>query len=106
MDDASTSKSIEAIEWILECVSDNLLFLKLSREQKERVVGRMRLVDVNKGDLLIKQGDTNAQTFYVTEQGTFDILVDGVKVGQYKRGGCFGELALLYDSPRAATILV
>lgn len=99
-------KPQETIEWILECVSDNLLFLKLDRDQKERVVQRMRLVHVKKGEPLIKQGASNAQTFYVTESGTFDILVDGVKVGQYKRGGCFGELALLYDSPRAATILV
>ena len=99
------AKPLETVEWILECVSDNLLFLKLDRNQKERVVQRMQLIDVPKGSCLIKQGDKNAQTFYVTEQGTFDILVDGVKVGQYKRGGCFGELALLYDSPRAATIL-
>jgi len=99
------AKPKETVEWILECVSDNLLFLKLDRDQKERVVQRMRLVNVKKGDALIKQHDTNAHTFYVTEAGTFDILVDGVKVGQYKRGGCFGELALLYDSPRAATIL-
>ena len=99
-------KPQETVEWILECVSDNLLFLKLDRDQKERVVQRMRLINVKKGEALIKQGAANAQTFYVTESGTFDILVDGVKVGQYKRGGCFGELALLYDSPRAATILV
>jgi len=93
------------IDWILECVSDNLLFLKLDREQKEKVVKRMRLITVKNGENLIKQGDTNAQTFYVTESGSFDIYVDSVKVGEYKRGGCFGELALLYDSPRAATIL-
>eukprot|EP01084_Bolivina_argentea_P311328 538886_1 len=99
------AKPLETIEWILECVSDNLLFLKLDRDQKERVVQRMKLIDIFSGKCLIKQGDKNAQTFYVTEQGTFDILVDGVKVGQYKRGGCFGELALLYDSARAATIL-
>eukprot|EP01083_Nonionella_stella_P291069 990480_1 len=102
---AAEAKPQETVEWILECVSDNLLFLKLDRDQKERVVQRMVLVNVAKGKALIRQGDTNAQTFYVTDRGTFDILVDGVKVGQYKRGGCFGELALLYDSPRAATIL-
>jgi len=98
-------KPKETIDWILECVSDNLLFLKLDRVQKERVVQRMQLVPVKNGQYLITQGASNAQTFYVTQSGTFDILVDGVKVGQYKRGGCFGELALLYDSPRAASIL-
>ncbi len=100
------AKPLDTIEWIFECVSDNLLFLKLDRDQKERVVQRMQLIPVKKGNFLIKQGESNAQTFYVTESGTFDILVDMVKVGQYKRGGCFGELALLYDSPRAASIVV
>jgi len=98
-------KPEETIEWILNCVNDNLLFLKLDRTQRVRIISRMKLIDVTKGDILIQQGDKNAQTFYVCEQGSFDILVDGVKVGQYKRGGCFGELALLYNSPRAATIL-
>ncbi|DAZ94562.1 TPA: hypothetical protein N0F65_004178, partial [Lagenidium giganteum] len=33
-----------------------------------------------------------------------DILVDGQLVGKYANGDAFGELALLYNSPRAATI--
>ncbi|ETO04180.1 cAMP-dependent protein kinase type II regulatory subunit [Reticulomyxa filosa] len=98
-------KDKKIVDWILECVNDNLLFLKLDREQRERVVQRMRLVKVQSGNNIITQGDVNATTFYVCESGSFDILVDKVKVGQYKRGGCFGELALLYDSPRAATIV-
>jgi len=100
-----SEKSEETIEWILNCVNDNLLFLKLDRTQRVRIISRMKLIDVPKGDILIQQGDKNARTFYVCEQGSFDILVDGVKVGHYKRGGCFGELALLYNSPRAATIV-
>jgi cGMP-dependent protein kinase len=98
-------KPIETITWILECVADNLLFLKLDPDQREAVVQHMRLVSVKTGDALIMQGDEEATTFYVTESGTFDILVDDVKVGTYERGGCFGELALLYDSPRAASIV-
>jgi len=98
-------KPAETVEWILNCVNDNLLFLKLDRVQRVRIISRMKLIGVAKGDILIQQGDKNAQTFYVCEHGAFDILVDGVKVGQYRRGGCFGELALLYNSPRAATIV-
>lgn len=46
--------------------------------------------------------------FRVSNRGTFDIYVkcDGVGrcVGNYDNRGSFGELALMYNTPRAATI--
>jgi len=38
-------------------------------------------------------------------RGTYDILVNGKKVGAYDNQGSFGELALMYNMPRAATIV-
>ncbi len=46
-----------------------------------------------------------SETFYVVESGEYDVLVDGVKVHHYSRGGSFGELALLHNAPRAASIV-
>jgi len=37
--------------------------------------------------------------------GVYDILVGGKKVGSYDNTGSFGELALMYNMPRAATII-
>ena len=37
--------------------------------------------------------------------GVYDILVGGKKVGCYDNTGSFGELALMYNMPRAATIV-
>lgn len=46
---------------------------------------------------------------YFVNRGTYDIYVkcDGVGrcVGTYDNRGCFGELALMYNTPRAATII-
>lgn len=46
---------------------------------------------------------------YFINRGTYDIYVkcDGVGrcVGTYDNRGCFGELALMYNTPRAATII-
>lgn len=46
---------------------------------------------------------------YYTFRGTYDILVtkdDHTRsVGQYDNRGSFGELALMYNTPRAATIV-
>lgn len=38
-------------------------------------------------------------------RGIYDIVVSGVCVGQYNNKGSFGELALMYNTPRAATII-
>lgn len=38
-------------------------------------------------------------------RGVFDIVVTGTCVGQYNNKGSFGELALMYNTPRAATII-
>ena len=37
--------------------------------------------------------------------GKYDIHVDNKLVGNYEETGSFGELALMYNMPRAATII-
>ena len=51
--------------------------------------------------LLIGQ---DGEYFYVIESGTFTVIVDGKPVSQISEGNSFGELALLYNAPRQATI--
>ena len=43
--------------------------------------------------------------FYIIEKGTFTVIVDNtIKPGKLNEGSSFGELALLYNAPRQATI--
>jgi len=58
---------------------------------------------VLKDEVIIQQGD-EGDYFYVTDTGHFDIFIDNVKVGEAEAGKSFGELALLYSQPRAATV--
>lgn len=60
-------------------------------------------VKVKAGDVIIKQGE-EGDNFYVIEQGMYAVLIDGELKKAYQDQGSFGELALMYDNPRAATV--
>uniref|UniRef100_A0A3P9KJB1 cAMP-dependent protein kinase type II-alpha regulatory subunit n=1 Tax=Oryzias latipes TaxID=8090 RepID=A0A3P9KJB1_ORYLA len=72
------------------------------------VLDAMFEVLVKPEEHIIDQGD-DGDNFYVIEKGVFDIYVqkDGLNVcvGKYNNKGSFGELALMYNTPRAATIV-
>jgi CRP-like cAMP-binding protein len=56
------------------------------------------------GETIIKQGD-NGDDFYVVETGTMSVIVDEKTVSTLAPKGSFGELALLFNSPRAASVV-
>jgi cAMP-dependent protein kinase regulator len=65
---------------------------------------------VKAGETVIRQGD-DGDYFYVIENGVYHALKNTEagameKVFEYQGEGNFGELALLYNMPRAATVQV
>lgn len=79
----------------------------------------MEIVDVSHGENIITQGrlchlvfipfiqspiGQEGDYFYVVESGKFTVIVDGKPVSQIGEGSSFGELALLYNAPRQATV--
>uniref|UniRef100_A0A8C2VR31 cAMP-dependent protein kinase type II-alpha regulatory subunit n=1 Tax=Chinchilla lanigera TaxID=34839 RepID=A0A8C2VR31_CHILA len=91
-----------------EACKDILLFKNLDQEQLSEVLDAMFERTVKVDEHVIDQGD-DGDNFYVIERGTYDILVTRDNqtraVGQYNNRGSFGELALMYNTPRAATII-
>ncbi|KAK6482610.1 cAMP-dependent protein kinase type II-beta regulatory subunit-like [Huso huso] len=91
-----------------ETCKDILLFKNLDSEQMSQVLDAMFERLVSPGEHVIDQDD-DGDNFYVIERGTYDISVkvDGIDccIGTYNNHGSFGELALMYNTPRAATII-
>jgi CRP-like cAMP-binding protein len=67
------------------------------------VVSAMEVFDRPAGQV-VKQGDRDSR-FYVIFSGDLQATIaSGAVVSSYTSGDAFGELALLYDSPRAASV--
>eukprot|EP01137_Pigoraptor_chileana_P004770 Opistho-2@46876 len=96
-------KSKESYKRIDASTQRNLLFRNLDEDQRKDVADAMFERKVTAGEVIIQQGD-EGDNFYVVDSGSFDVFVDGRKVLQITDGGSFGELALMYNAPRAATV--
>lgn len=85
-------------------LASNFLFQQLDANSKKTVIEALAKKVFSKGDEIIKQGD-EGDFFYIIELGTVDFFVNGNQVNSSGEGSSFGELALMYNSPRAATAL-
>lgn len=86
----------------------NVLFGHLTEASVLDVIDAMKHVEIPTGSNVIKQGD-EGDNFYIVDSGHFDIFVKRgdaapTKVMDAGPGAMFGELALMYNAPRAATV--
>lgn len=111
------AKTPDQLSRLKASVSSNFLFSHLDEEQFNLVLGALVEKPIPAKDIkVISQGDAG-DYFYIVERGIFDIYVNssgsvqpgpdgmGVKVNTIHPGGSFGELALMYNAPRAATVI-
>lgn len=91
-----------------EAVSGILIFRSLDTEQMQEVIDAMFEKKVEPGETIIQQGD-DGDNFYVIQTGTYDVYVksgdSNKKVHEFSNRGSFGELALMYNQPRSATVV-
>ena len=78
------------------------LFAPLSIATKEQVAASLRPVSVAAGEVVIQAGDTGDR-FYIVRDGELDIDAGGRHTTAHK-ADYFGEIALLRDVPRTATV--
>jgi len=95
---------------LVQEVDASILFKNLTGLEKADCVDAFYSVEAKKDDVVIRQGDVG-HNFYIVEGGTLSVSVQHSKDGPsivhqtVVPGKSFGELALLYNTPRAATVV-
>lgn len=91
-------------ELLMSVVTTNILFSSYANEEHNAIVDAFESREIKKDVFVIRQGE-NGDHFYVVQSGTLDVFVKGkdgeqTKVGtSLGPGSCFGELALMYNTP-------
>lgn len=116
----AVSLPVEEADPVLKIVRSRRLITKVLKNQDifrsditmsefKYFVDAAQGLKVSPGDVVIRMGDS-AEFFYIIESGRVDFYLE--ENGEYSTvvktlssGGFFGEIALMYDAPRAATVI-
>ncbi|KAI0080645.1 protein kinase A regulatory subunit [Panus rudis PR-1116 ss-1] len=126
-------KTPDQLRRIKASIAKNFIFRDLDEEQESGVLNAMQELRVGVNEVVIRQGDVG-EYFYVVEKGLLHCYIRsdtpppfgsspssssspekflmpgyhpefGKKVAECREGNSFGELALMYGHPRAATVM-
>lgn len=114
-------KTPEQRRRLADAVRDILLFRSLDSDVMSDVIDAMFERRATPGEYVIRQGD-DGDNFYVIDSGVYDVIITtrrttigsddepvesetSSRVLQFDGRGSFGELALMYNQPRAASVV-
>jgi CRP/FNR family transcriptional regulator, cyclic AMP receptor protein len=84
-------------------LKDVPFFTSLSKRELNSVAQNVDEMDVPKGKVLAREGDFGHE-FFVIVEGTADVVRGGAQIAELGPGDFFGEMALLGEERRTATV--
>jgi MFS family permease len=80
------------------------IFAPLPGGSIEHLAGRLAPLRIEPGTVVVREGDTGDR-FYIVAEGELDVSQEGAPLPQLGAGDYFGEIALMRDVARTATVV-
>ncbi|TDG49870.1 hypothetical protein AWZ03_003646 [Drosophila navojoa] len=98
-------KDYSAKQQIKDAIMDNDFLKNIDASQVRELVDSMYSKSIESGEFVIREGEAGAH-LYVSAAGEFAVMQQGKVLDKMGPGKAFGELAILYNCTRTASIRV
>jgi CRP/FNR family transcriptional regulator, cyclic AMP receptor protein len=88
----------------VELIKRAPLFWNCSKRELQQIAQIADEIDLREGKEMTRQGDRGRE-FFVLLEGDADVIKDGRSINRLGSGDFFGEIALVSDTPRTATVI-
>lgn len=96
-------KDFRSKQLIKDAIMDNDFLKNIDSTQVRELVESMYSLEVRRDEYVIREGEAGAHLF-VSAAGEFEVIKEGKVLGRMGKGKAFGELAILYNCTRTASI--
>ena len=96
-------KTMRDVEAISKGLNTHFIFANLPISSKVQMISEMKLYRVETGKYIFKQNDIG-KNFFIIAKGSVEVIIDDKPVAVLNPVESFGELALLQDFPRSASV--
>jgi CRP-like cAMP-binding protein len=87
----------------VEMIKRAPLFWNCSKRELQQIAQIADEIDLREGKEMTRQGERGRE-FFVLLEGDADVIKDGRSINRLGSGDFFGEIALVSDTPRTATV--
>ncbi|CAL4085359.1 unnamed protein product, partial [Meganyctiphanes norvegica] len=96
-------KDFKSKQLIKDAIKDNDFMKHLDNSQVQEIVDSMYPQDFEANSWVIREGEVGSH-LYVSSMGEMEVVKDGSVLGKMSSGKAFGELAILYNCTRTASV--